>query len=72
MREQVRQAISPGELLCCSAPASLCSWKVGDDSLRALGRMTSLLSLNVLGCHRLSAGAKAEAAHLLDSAHAFS
>jgi hypothetical protein len=36
-----------------------------------LGGMSSLLSLNVLGCHRLSAGAKAEVAHLLDSAHAF-
>jgi hypothetical protein len=44
---------------------------VTDASLRRLARMTSLLQLNVLGCHRLSAGAKAEAAHLLDSAHAF-
>jgi hypothetical protein len=33
--------------------------------------MTSLLSLNVLGCHRLTPAAKAEVAHLLDSAHAF-
>lgn len=87
--------------------SNLCSWKITDDALRTLGRMTSLLrcaglrglalvadnpwggtcflcsrfirvqcpccarSLNVLGCHRLTAGAKAEVAHLLDSAHAF-
>lgn len=42
-----------------------------DDALRVLGSMTCLLSLNVLGCHRLSAGAKAAVAHLLDQAHAF-
>lgn len=56
---------STSPLLC------LCSWKVTDDALRALGAMTCLLSLNVLGCHRLSAGAKARVAHLLDQAHAF-
>lgn len=42
-----------------------------DEALCALGSMTCLLSLNVLGCHRLSAGAKAAVAHLLDQAHAF-
>ena len=52
-------------------PARRCSWKVTDASLEALARMTSLLELNVLGCHRLSPQAKAAVAHLLDSAHAF-
>lgn len=43
------------------------SWKVTDDALRTLGGMTSLLSLNVLGCHRLTPGGKAGVAHLLDN-----
>ena len=47
------------------------SWKVTDESLAALGALTSLLCLNVLGCHRLTPGGKARVAHLLDSAHAF-
>lgn len=29
--------------------------------------MTSLLSLNVLGCHRLTSASKAAGAHLLDN-----
>eukprot|EP00887_Chlorella_sp_A99_P001149 scaffold14.g1149.t1 len=46
------------------------TWKVTDDSLAALSAMTSLLCLNVLGCHRLSPGAKAALADRL-SPHAF-
>ena len=42
------------------------SWKVTDDALRVLGGMSSLLSLNVLGCHRLTPAGKAAVAHLLD------
>ena len=47
------------------------SWQVTDASLTALAAMTSLLSLGVLGCHRLSAGAKAALADRLDSPHTF-
>ena len=49
---------------CHRSPLPL---QVSDDSLAVLARMTSLLSLNVLGCHRLTPGSKAAVAHLLDS-----
>lgn len=47
------------------------SWKVGDEGLAALAGMSSLQELSLLGLHRISPGAKAAVAHLLDGAHAF-
>jgi hypothetical protein len=43
------------------------SWKISDAALSTLRGMTSLLSLNVLGCHRLTPAGKAGIAHLLDN-----
>ncbi len=42
------------------------SWKVTDAALGTLGAMSSLISLNVLGCHRLTPQGRAGVAHLLD------
>ena len=45
--------------------------QVGDEAMHTLAGMTSLLALNVLGCHRITAAGKAAVAHLLDGPHTF-
>jgi hypothetical protein len=40
--------------------------QVTDDGMAELASMSSLMSLNVVGCHRLTPRGKASVAHLLD------
>lgn len=40
--------------------------KVTDDGMAELAKMSSLMSLNIVGCHSLTTRGKASVAHLLD------
>ena len=44
-------------------------WKLTDGAMLMLSEMESLLSLNIIGCHRLSKLGKGHVQHLLDNFH---
>ena len=41
-------------------------WKLTDGSMLMLSEMESLISVNIIGCHRLSKLGKGHVRHLLD------
>lgn len=45
-------------------------WKLTDGAMLMLSEMQSLVSLNIIGCHRLSKLGKGHVQHLLDHFHA--
>ena len=45
-------------------------WKLTDGAMLILSEMQSLISLNIIGCHRLSKLGKGHVQHLLDHFHA--
>ena len=44
-------------------------WKLTDGAMLMLSEMESLISLNIIGCHRLSKLGKGHVQHLLDHFH---
>lgn len=45
-------------------------WKLTDGAMMMLNQMQSLMSLNIIGCHRLSKVGKELVQHFLDQFHA--
>ena len=45
-------------------------WKLTDGAMLILSEVESLVSLNIIGCHRLSKLGKGHVHHLLDHFHA--